>query len=331
MHPLEAASNFNESMYFNLFDHEQKLGLWLRLGNRPNEGHAEMSCCVYLPDGRIGFMYQRPDIDHNNSFDAAGMQFEVINPMQALNARYHGMLCLLGDPQQMLNPGKAFSSNPIVSANIDLRFTALAPAFGGEPVDEHGKAIEQDPETSFARGHYEQHMQGVGEITVGNQSLRINGFGLRDHSWGPRYWQNIHWYRWLPLVFNQDLAMMLSIVTLRNGHSVNWGMVMRRDSDGAVINDPVTSIQLNSEYDDQYQAQAQTARIVTEAGVEYELQGQALSSIPLRNRRKDSEGNSLHTRITEAMTRFTCNGQTGFGMAEYLDQMIDNKPVGYPQ
>jgi len=23
----------------------------------------------------------------------------------------------------------------------------------------------------------------------------IDGFGLRDHSWGPRYWQAIYWYR----------------------------------------------------------------------------------------------------------------------------------------
>ena len=45
MHPIEAASNFNESMYINLFDHDQACGGWFRVGNRPNEGHAEMSFC----------------------------------------------------------------------------------------------------------------------------------------------------------------------------------------------------------------------------------------------------------------------------------------------
>ena len=60
-HPIEAAENFNESMYFNLFDPERKLGGWFRLANRPNEGKGEMSICLYLPDGRIAFMFKRPE------------------------------------------------------------------------------------------------------------------------------------------------------------------------------------------------------------------------------------------------------------------------------
>ena len=61
-HPIEAAENFNESMYFNVFDPERRIGGWFRLANRPNEGRGEMSCCVYLPDGRIGFMLDRKSV-----------------------------------------------------------------------------------------------------------------------------------------------------------------------------------------------------------------------------------------------------------------------------
>ncbi len=35
---------------------------------------------------------------------------------------------------------------------------------------------------------------------------------------------------------------------------------------------------------------------------EYEITGEVLSMIPLRNRRATPEGEQLHTRITEAMT-----------------------------
>src|SRR5262245_5088846 len=49
MHTLEEASNFNESMYFNVFDPQQKIGGFLRLGNRANEGYAELTTCLYLP------------------------------------------------------------------------------------------------------------------------------------------------------------------------------------------------------------------------------------------------------------------------------------------
>ena len=43
-HQPDEASNYNESMYFNVFDHNKKMGGWFRLGNRPNEGYAEMTC-----------------------------------------------------------------------------------------------------------------------------------------------------------------------------------------------------------------------------------------------------------------------------------------------
>ena len=61
---------------------------------------------------------------------------------------------------------------------------------------------------------------------------------------------------------------------------------------------------------------------------EYEVKGKVLSLIPLRNRREDPNGNMLNTRIAEGMTEYTYNGQTGYGMSEYLDQIIDGKPVG---
>jgi hypothetical protein len=28
------------------------------------------------------------------------------------------------------------------------------------------------------------------------------------------------------------------------------------------------------------------------------------------------------------MTEYTCNGMTGYGLSEYLDQVIDGKPTG---
>ena len=61
---------------------------------------------------------------------------------------------------------------------------------------------------------------------------------------------------------------------------------------------------------------------------EYEVTGEVLSMIPLRNRRTTPDGEQLHTRITEAMTRYECNGRKGMGMSEYLDQIVDGKPIG---
>jgi hypothetical protein len=62
MHELGPELNFNESMYFNIYDPAAAIGGFFRLGNRANEGTGEMTCCLYLPDGRVAFMFSRPKI-----------------------------------------------------------------------------------------------------------------------------------------------------------------------------------------------------------------------------------------------------------------------------
>jgi hypothetical protein len=61
---------------------------------------------------------------------------------------------------------------------------------------------------------------------------------------------------------------------------------------------------------------------------DYEITGSVLNLIPLRNRRKDPEGEQLVTRISEGMTEWRWDGRTGYGLSEYLDQIVDGKPVG---
>lgn len=321
-HPIEAASNFNESMYINLFDHQQKMGGWFRVGNRPNEGHAEMSCCVYLPDGRVGFMFQRPEITGNEELNAGGMRFKVMEPFQKLQVTYRGKLCLLSDPSEMENPKEAFANNPLIDAEVDLMFTPIAPVYGGEAVDENDQPMAENPDESFARAHYEQHMAGSGTIRVCEETFIINGFGMRDHSWGPRYWQNLYWYRWLPMVFNADFAINISIVTMANGRQHIWGMVLEGDTYHLL-----ESASLTTQYDENYYPQNYVCTLST-ADKQYTVEATVLSQIPLRNRRMKDDGSWMQTRIIEGFTEFQCDGLRGYGMTEYLDQMVDGLPVG---
>ena len=322
MHPLEEAQNFNESMYFNVFDQSRKIGGWFRLANRPNEGRGEMSCCVYLPDGRIGFMFRRPERHDNEAFDGGGMKFNVLEPHKRLSISYRGKLCVLDNPQDMMDPAAAFKSNPVVAAEIDLSFAGVSPMFGGEAVQSDGSPIDQDAESSFARGHTEQHTRGVGSLRVGDESFEINGLGLRDHSWGPRYWQAIYWYRWLPMNFSEDFAMMVSI-TCRPGADPRAGGMVLRDGEYIAIRDA----RIETTYDEHQCQQRLSVWIKTDER-EYSVDGKVMSLIPLRNRRRSPDGEDLLTRIAEGMTEYTCDGQTGYGLSEYLDQVVDDEPVG---
>lgn len=323
LHPLESATNFNESMYFNVYDPAARVGGFVRLGNRPNEGYAELTTCLYLPDGRVGFMFSRPEIASNDAFDAGGMRFETVHPFEELRVSYRGKVALLDDPLAMADPRRAFRESPWLDAAVELGYRGVSPAWGGEPVNDDGSPIAEDAEQGFARGHYEQHVGARGAIRVGDDEWEIDGYGLRDHSWGPRYWQSPWWYRWLTANFGESFGFVISIVTSRDSGSRIAGVVLDEGAYQSIDDARVeTDWQGRDTYHRRVRAWAQTAER------DYEIEGDVLSLIPLRNRRTTPNGDVLVTRISEGLTEWHCDGRTGFGLSEYLDQIVDGKPVG---
>jgi hypothetical protein len=320
-HTPEAAKNYNESMYFNMFDPQQKIGGWFRIGNRPNENYAEMSCCLYLPDGTVAFIFKRAEIDNNDAMDAGGMRIDVIEPFRRLKVTFEGEACLLADPHQMANPKKAFADNPMVPVKMSLDYTGLSPMDGGEVVNEDGSKLELDPEKSFLRGHYEQHMAASGTIAVNGREWRVAGYGVRDKSWGPRHWQAIRWYKWMPMCFGPDFGMVVTVSGGEGDTTRASGMVFE---DGRYWE--IEDAGIDAEFDGNFYQKTISAWCRTERG-EYRIGGKVLSLIPLRNRRTAPDGTMLNTRITEGMTEYTCNGRVGYGLSEFLDQVIDGVPV----
>ncbi len=317
------AENYNESMYFNAFDIEKGFGGWFRLGNRPNQRYAEMSVCLYLPDGRVAFMFQRPEITHNDEMNAGGMKIDVVEPFKELKVTYEGKALVMTEPSQMADPKVAFTSNPSLPCKVSLTYTGQSPMYGGETVHEDGTPLEIDPEKSFAKAHYEQHCAVSGYVEVDGERFDLNGLGLRDKSWGPRHWQAIEWYRWCPMNFTPDFAMMFTVIGNGKGGANASGMVFR---DG--IYDLVTECTIDSDWDENDYQTALRASVKTEGGKSYDITGKVTSLIPLRNRRTTPDGVELLTRLTEGMTEYECNGLKGYGMSEYLDQIVDGKAVG---
>jgi hypothetical protein len=319
MHELGPEPNFNESMYFNLYDPAARMGGFFRLGNRANEGRGEMTVCLYLPDGRVGFMFARPEVTTNDAFDAAGMRFEVVTPFEELRVEYEGPVVLLDDPLQMADPRRAFTENPHTSVEAHLRYRGAAPMVGGEP-DQPSEPTGEE----FARGHYEQLVSAAGSVRVGEDRFELSGFGLRDHSWGPRYWQAPWYYRWLTANFGPDFGFMGSRIARRDGPGTRGGFVW----DGERLSF-CSDFRIRSRWEGTppYH-RAIEAELVTPDRT-WQVEGEVLSLIPLRNRRVDPSGTQLVTRISEGMTRWTLDdGRVGYGLSEYLDQIIDDAPVG---
>ncbi|MCE2855709.1 MAG: hypothetical protein LW606_08430 [Ilumatobacteraceae bacterium] len=327
MHELGPEPNFNESMYVNCFDPAQGIGGWFRMGNRANEGYAEMTICIYLPDGRVAFIFKRPSITGNAALDAGGLTWTMVIPFEELRIDYSGKLCVLSDPLEMVDPKKAFTNNPYSEGEVHITFRGggRESMFGGEPDTPH-----ETPGEEFARGHYEQLVAASGTIRVGDEEWSISGHGLRDHSWGPRYWQAPWYYRWLTANFRSDFGFMTSRVAKKDGPGTRGGFVWE---DGRIHVCDDCSVSTDFVGDDKYHAKVRGILRSSRSGKEWTFEGEVLNLIPLRNRRQDPDGNWLHTRISEGMTRWRLtsgekSGSIGYGLSEYLDQIIDGAPVG---
>jgi hypothetical protein len=306
-------------MYFNVYDPASRVGGFFRLGNRANERMAEMTVCLYLPDGRVAFMYKRPEISSNDAFDAGGMKFDVVTPFEELTVSYEGKVVLLDDPKQMADPKKAFTENPYADAAVSLTYTRVSDMLGGESDTPH-----EAPGEEFARGHYEQLIKGVGSIRVGDDEWAIEGYGLRDHSWGPRFWQAPWYYRWLTANFGADAGFMASRVAKRDGPGTRGGFVW---DDGQMHYCHHAEISTGWAGEDSYHDTIEG--LLRSGDKEWRFTGKAFNLIPLRNRRKDPDGNLLVTRISEGMTEWRLeDGRVGYGLSEYLDQIVDGAPVG---
>jgi hypothetical protein len=334
MHELGPEPNFNESMYINCFDPQQQVGGWFRIGNRANEGYAEMTVCLYLPpDGAgrrtVAFMYKRPTISSNDAFDAGGMQWTIVTPFEELKVDYAGKVVLLDEPEQMADPKAAFTTNPFAECEVHVTFTGQGRAsmFGGEPDTPH-----EAPGEEFAKGHYEQLVAARGTIRVGEREWEIDGHGLRDHSWGPRYWQAPWYYRWLTANVDRDFGFMASRVAKKDAAGTRGGFVWEN---GRMHYCDDVQISTATRGDEQYHDRIEGVLRSSRDGTEWKFRGEVIdnSLIPLRNRRQDPDGNWLMTRISEGMTQWTVEsgeyaGRVGYGLSEYLDQIIDGAPVG---
>ncbi|WP_293331468.1 hypothetical protein [Parvibaculum sp.] len=96
--------------------------------------------------------------------------------------------------------------------------------------------------------------------------------------------------------FGRDFGMMISIVTNDEGHQHQGGMVLK---DGKY--DLIKSCTIDSDWDKNWYQTTLRAHVETESGAIYEVEG---------------------------MTEYRCNGMTGYGLSEYLDQIVDGQPVG---
>ncbi len=155
------------------------------------------------------------------------------------------------------------------------------------------------------------------------KSWPIDGRGWRDHSWGPRYWQVIYYYRLFLANFDNGDGFMLLKITDKSGHARRVGVLL---VDGQY--EEITDLDVITDWTGRQDPQRVRLGVRT-ANRKAVVTAEILNLAPLRNRRRAGD-ETLVSRIAEGHTRFLWDGRQGFGMTEYIERIEDGKLAGYP-
>lgn len=307
MHAVGSDPSHNESMFFNFFDTGKRTGGFVRIGNRANEGHAEMTFCVFLEDGSVLMQWGRLPLEDKNAFRASGLSFTVVEPARKIAVAFHGQAVRIADPLELVNPGRAMRSNPKVDVDLQLDVSGVGPMIGDRDGSSKDSVIFLD-----GVGHYQQAIQAEGWLQIGEERTPLSARGVRDHSWGPRVWHSIARDRSLWVSFGPQLTVIACKTWLTGADEA--------DQMGCLIENgkvtPLKNIVIATKFAPNSYYHNHVALELTDVnGRQFDLTGEVLRYAPLRHRKPGEET----VYLGQAITRFVCGDMQGLGLSEYFD------------
>ena len=288
---------WSDSFYFGGAD-PRGPAFYARIGRRPNEQRIEGAAGVWLPDGRFLLAWAR-EPDQGERIACGPLAFECLRPYGLWRLRLDGTARLFERPEDVATARDRFET---VEIEGELRFMAWAE----EPLS--GLALGG----AVAASHYEQAGSVAGSLRIGAERFGIAGRGMRDHSWGVRDWQNVPYWRWFGMVVDPETLLLINNVGTPDGGERAGGVLML-DGESA----PIASCETEAETDPATGAQRRfVAHARDELGREAVLTGEAISVVPLRQRR-----DGRLTLVNEALTRLSWGPHEGVGLSEFLVQV----------
>jgi hypothetical protein len=313
-HPVEGDQAWSESYYFNAYDPVSDSGFFTRIGVRPNDGTIDAGMSVWLPGHELAHLggvrecHEMTDSD----LEVAGVRYDRIEPMRAWRITASGD----AHARDLTRPDSA--GRP-VTIEIDARFDALMPAVGVDGQGRSGDGASAATRQSVGKGHLEQAGRWSGYITVdGVRHDLVEARGNRDKSWGPRRWGGPRMWRWFSINIGTDVHFGgIRIGTDLGDLHRGW---VWRDGEHASIGE--WDVRTNLEADG-LTHRVTEVRATDKRGRVHELHGELLRVAPVAHSRDGQK-----TVLNEGLARWTYEGRTGYGMAEYLHQLdADGTPV----
>jgi hypothetical protein len=335
-HQASPHKHWNESFYVNFFDPAGNWGGASRIGFSPNQGFADGFICLYFPNGATGFIRTwESSSDHLNRNSAGPIEHVCVKPFEKWQLRYAGPIYYFEDPPSMGDFAQTMLTDlPKRELELNLQFEAVHEVFDFHAsmkrelisigdlfnklrpnyfIDHLGPAIRKVKLLKIMSGaqHYEHAGRIEGTISVDGEIYTFNGFGQRDHSWGVRDMRVPANWRWFSGQFKDELcfnAIKVELLALRasGGYVYHQGKAealkgwsFKADLDNSGLCAKSVSISLS-----------------TISGKQFDIIGEILENIPVRV----NTGGYVSV-VNESRTRFSWNGNTGYGISEFMEQI----------
>lgn len=302
-HPVEGDTAWSESYYFNCYDPETDCGFFTRIGVRPNEGTMDVGMSVWLPGGGLATVRDvKPQHEMVDDELAVGsVRYERLEPMKRWRITVAG--------------GSTDSG-----VAMDVTFDALTPAIGTDGQGRTGQGVTAATAQSVGKGHLEQAGRWSGWIEAAGQRHTLSGDarGNRDKSWGPRRWGGPKMWRWFSINIGDDVHFGgIRIGTDAGDLQRGW---VWKDGEATSIREWRVRTALHP---DGVTHRRSYVTAVDKKGREHDLEAEVLRVEPGPDGIKPST-----TIVNEGLARWFYEGETGYGIAEYLHQLDENaEPV----
>lgn len=172
---------WGESWYFNLYDPEQDIAFFTRMGIYPNQGVANMSVLLAVAGrevyNRVWHRLPLPDGDIDTELALGGVRYRALELMRRYQVTFADELTPLA---------------------VDIEWEAIMPAHN---------AMTGQAENSATGFHLEQAGRVTGNIRFRDRNWRVEGFGNRDHSTGTRNWSAFSHHELAWPVFEDNTAL----------------------------------------------------------------------------------------------------------------------------
>jgi hypothetical protein len=319
-HEPDETASYNESTYYNFASPASGVVGWLRIAVQPNRPAGQATALVFLPEGETLMNFTRVAETAADALNVGPIAIEITEPHRRQRVTFDGRASVFADPRVLADPKTAFREAPVEDLRIDLAVTGNGDSFGAS-----GEDLANVLEETMALGHYEQFIRLDGTVRVGAREYRLEGGGLRDHSWGPRDWAGPLYYRWITASFGPELTIM-GLEVAQPG-----GTFTRR---AAIVVDGVTAEAQLGEVTMEWTADGFCRGMscqVKSAHGDMTLTGTARQPerfVPLRHHRPEEGTSAGVTRIGYAAYDFSLGDERrGLGIVEVLDRLVDGKPI----